>query len=170
MRHYTYRITDKLLNMHYYGVRTCSCDPSKDIGYRYFSSSKDSSFISRQKNTRSDFKYKVISEFPTRDAALLHEAKLHDRLDVAHNPLFYNKINAGVFVEKGKVINRALEKHMINIRTNPIIAEVCGNPNFTVCYVEGYRHVHEQIICDQRNDALTRELTEIFADSNPDIL
>lgn len=41
--HYTYRITNKIEGMHYYGARSCDCLPKEDIGIKYFSSSRKNS-------------------------------------------------------------------------------------------------------------------------------
>ena len=48
-KHYVYRITNKVENKHYYGCRTTKLEPKDDLGSKYFSSSKDKSFIKDQK-------------------------------------------------------------------------------------------------------------------------
>ena len=40
MYHYVYRITNKILNKHYYGKRSSKLSPELDLGKKYFSSSK----------------------------------------------------------------------------------------------------------------------------------
>ena len=35
--HYTYRITNIILNLHYYGVHSTNLIPKNDIGFEYFS-------------------------------------------------------------------------------------------------------------------------------------
>ena len=35
-KHYVYRITNKIENKHYYGVRSCKIDPKLDLGIKYF--------------------------------------------------------------------------------------------------------------------------------------
>lgn len=93
--HYTYRITNIKENKSYYGVRTTPKNkkviPIDDIGFIYFSSSKDKEFIQDQKDNPSNYKYKVIKIFDTRDAAMLHEAMLHKKFNVGVNKNFYNK-------------------------------------------------------------------------------
>ena len=45
MYYYVYRITNKLLNKHYYGSRGSKIEPKLDLGIKYFSSSTDKNFI-----------------------------------------------------------------------------------------------------------------------------
>jgi len=92
--HYTYRITNILINKHYYGVRTSKINPKLDLGTKYFSSSSDKDFISEQKLNPQNFKYKVIRVFDTRREAMSLEIKLHDKFEVAVNENFYNKAKA----------------------------------------------------------------------------
>lgn len=89
--HYIYRITNLKLNRHYYGARTSNVVPELDLGVKYFSSSKDKSFIEDQKSNPQDYKYKVIRTFKTRKEAIKLEIKLHDRFDVGINESFYNR-------------------------------------------------------------------------------
>ena len=60
MFYYVYRITNKLLNKHYYGYRSSKIEPILDIGIRYFSSSTNKDFINDQKDNPLHYKYKVI--------------------------------------------------------------------------------------------------------------
>lgn len=89
--HYTYRITNKVLNKHYYGVRTSKIEPSKDIGHIYFSSSRDKAFKLDQKENPQDYKYKVIRNFDSRKEAMELEVLLHNKFNVGINENFYNK-------------------------------------------------------------------------------
>ena len=90
MYHYTYRITNKKLNKHYYGARSCKCLPKEDLGIEYFSSSSDKEFISDQKANFKDYYYKIIYIFDTKKEAISLEIKLHQRFDVGINESFYN--------------------------------------------------------------------------------
>ena len=92
--HYVYRITNTKLNKHYYGVRSCNCHPSKDIGHKYFSSSLDKDFKEDQRNNPQDYRYKVVSIKEIRKQASKLEIHLHERYDVKINKNFYNKANA----------------------------------------------------------------------------
>jgi len=58
--HYVYRISNILLDKHYYGYRKTQNDPILDIGIKYFSSSKDKEFIKDQKKNPQNYKYKII--------------------------------------------------------------------------------------------------------------
>jgi hypothetical protein len=89
--HYVYRITNTKLNKHYYGARTSSVEPSKDLGVNYFSSAFDHEFIKDQKNNPQDYKYVIVSEFNSRKEALELEIKLHAKFDVGVNKSFYNR-------------------------------------------------------------------------------
>lgn len=91
MYHYVYRITNKAINKHYYGVRTSKTHPKDDLGHKYFSSSSDKEFIKEQKNNPDIFKYKVIKICETRDESLDIEVKLHNRFNVDVNESFYNR-------------------------------------------------------------------------------
>ena len=89
--HYAYRITNTLECKHYYGSRTSKIHPSKDLGKKYFSSSKDKEFKKDQKENPQNYKYKVIRLFDTREGAVSFEIRLHNKFDVGVNESFYNK-------------------------------------------------------------------------------
>lgn len=89
--HYVYRITNTKLNKHYYGVRSSIVEPTKDLGIRYFSRSLDTQFREDQKNNPHDYKYVIVSEFDSREAAIELEIKLHAKFDVGKNDSFYNR-------------------------------------------------------------------------------
>lgn len=92
--HYVYRITNKLLNKHYYGDRSCDCHPSEDLGKKYFSSFSEKWFKQDQKTNSQNYKYKIIRIFETsRQDAKNLEIKLHRKFDVKNNPNFINKAN-----------------------------------------------------------------------------
>jgi len=91
MNHYTYRITNIIFKLHYYGTRSTELSPAKDIGIYYFSSSSDKEFIQDQKDNPSHYKYKVIKVFSSREKALELEIKLHNKFDVGINESFYNR-------------------------------------------------------------------------------
>ncbi len=88
---YVYRITNILTNKHYYGSRTSKMKPSEDLGFNYFSSSSNKSFINEQKTTPENFKYKIIKIFTNRKDALIKECFLHRKFNVGKNKNFYNK-------------------------------------------------------------------------------
>lgn len=88
--HYIYRITNTVLNKHYYGVRTAK-NPKLDIGIKYFSSSSDKEFIRDQKDNPQNYRYKIIKIFDSRSDAIELEVKLHDRFNVGKNESFYNR-------------------------------------------------------------------------------
>jgi len=92
--HYTYRITNTILNKHYYGVRTSKVPPEFDLDIKYFSSSSDKEFSQDQKDNPQNYKYKVIKIFSTRKEAMLLEIKLHHKIDAGGNTSFYNRAKA----------------------------------------------------------------------------
>jgi hypothetical protein len=89
--HYVYRISNIVLNRHYYGARSTKYSPKEDLGIRYFSSSHDKEFLKDQKVNPQNYKYKIIKSFSSREDAILLEIKLHNRFDVGVNPNFYNR-------------------------------------------------------------------------------
>ncbi len=89
--HYVYRITNKLLNKHYYGIRSSINAPKLDLGINYFSSSKDKDFIKDQKENPQNYKYKIVKAFENRKDALTLEIILHAKFNVGVNESFYNK-------------------------------------------------------------------------------
>ena len=91
--HYVYRISNIKLNKHYYGVRSCNCHPTKDLGYKYFSSSSDKEFIENQRLKPQEYRYKIVSIKDTREQAVGVEIYLHEKYDVKSNDNFYNKAN-----------------------------------------------------------------------------
>ena len=103
--HYVYRITNTKLSKHYYGVRTSNIEPSKDLGFKYFSSSSDTEFRDDQKNNPQDYKYVIVSVFKTREEASQLEIKLHDKFNVDLSESFYNKTKANTigFSNAGKL-------------------------------------------------------------------
>lgn len=92
--HYVYRITNTKTHLHYYGSRSCDCNPTDDIGITYFSNSSVKLFIEDQKNNPQDYKYKIIKIFETsrKDATQL-EVDLHKKFNVKNNPKFINLAN-----------------------------------------------------------------------------
>ncbi len=89
--HYVYRITNTVKNKHYYGKRSSKIPPIKDIGIKYFSSSRDKTFIKDQKDNPKNYKYKVVSVHISSEEAISKEIKLHSKFNVGKNPCFYNK-------------------------------------------------------------------------------
>lgn len=89
--HYVYRITNTIINKHYYGVRSSKIEPKLDLGIDYFSSSSDKEFIKEQKLNKDIFKYKIVKIFDNREDAVEMEIKLHNKFSVHINESFYNK-------------------------------------------------------------------------------
>jgi len=113
--HYVYRITNTKLNKHYYGSRTSSIEPTKDLGHKYLSSSYDKEFIKDQKINQQDYKYVIVSIFNSRKEALELEVKLHAKFNVGVNNNFYNKARAtsSKFTMEGtKVSEETRLKHL----------------------------------------------------------
>jgi len=88
---YVYRITNKTINKHYYGVRSSIIEPHLDLGIKYFSSSTDKEFIKDQKINHKNYKYKVIKTFLSYDAASEYEIMLLKKFQAHKNEYFYNK-------------------------------------------------------------------------------
>ena len=120
MNHYVYRITNKVTKLHYYGKRSCTCDPKLDLGIKYFSSSKDKAFIADQKINTNNYKYKVIKKFNTAKEAIEYEIKLHNKFNVGINPKFYNKAKqtALKFSTTGKTTVKDLQGNTMQVDVN----------------------------------------------------
>lgn len=92
MYHYVYRITNKILNKHYYGKRSSKKLPKEDLGIFYFSSCKklknDIKLIGAE-----NFKFKVIILFNSAKDAINFETLIHKKFDVKNNDNFYNQAN-----------------------------------------------------------------------------
>lgn len=120
MNHYVYRITNKITKLHYYGKRSCVCDPKLDLGIKYFSSSKDKAFILDQKMNTSSYKYKIIKKFSTSEEAIEYEIKLHNKFNVGINPKFYNraKQTALKFSTVGKAVVKDFQGNNLQVDVN----------------------------------------------------
>lgn len=94
--HYAYRLTDISTGKHYMGIRSSKVEPLFDLGFRYFTSSKDSEFVKKFKDNPLQFKRKILRVFKTREESLKYEVKYHKRLNVKNNPFFINRSNQTV--------------------------------------------------------------------------
>lgn len=90
MNHYVYRITCLTTKKHYYGVRSCEVEPSKDLGKKYKSSS-NVVYASIMLYGVDDHKFKIVKKFKTRADAMSYECFLHEKFEVDSNPRFMNK-------------------------------------------------------------------------------
>lgn len=100
--------------MHYYGVRSCTCEPVDDLGRKYFSSSTNKEFIKDQKEHHEDYKYKIIKVFDNRKDAEYYEKFLHEKFNVAENDHFYNRCRSTLmgFSVEGTKWSREHHEHM----------------------------------------------------------
>ena len=85
--HYTYIITDHLMDKYYIGARSSDVLPMLD---EYMGSS---STLTALINERGDdeFTKTILGVWPSRDLAILHEMRLHILYDVDKNPQYYNR-------------------------------------------------------------------------------
>jgi len=88
---YVYRITNKIEQKHYYGVRGCNVEAKLDLGIKYFSSSRDKEFKDDQKNHPENYKYKIVRICSNRKEADALEIKLHEKFNVGKSESFYNR-------------------------------------------------------------------------------
>lgn len=121
--HYVYRITNKRIRKHYYGARTSRIEPKFDLGIVYFSSSTNELFLMHQKYLNTDFKYKIIKTFKTKEAAIAYEHYLHNKFNVAINNNFYSD---NITFTQGKQ-NRIIKK-MYDILTKIEDNVLMNNP------------------------------------------
>jgi hypothetical protein len=87
MIHYSYLIRNKTTKTKYIGIHSSKADPANDD---YWSSCKTllEDICSRGKG---NFQKRVLKVWASRKEAIVHEIELHNRYDVAKNPMFYNQ-------------------------------------------------------------------------------
>ena len=144
MYHYVYRISNTKEQKHYYGKRSSKVEPKKDLGIKYFSSSKDKNFILDQKHNPKNYKYKVVHSYSSSEQAIRAEIYLHNKLNVDANPAFYNKSKqtATKFSTTGRVTAKD---------ANGVIFSVdCDDPRYTsgqlVGVNKGFKYTDE--VCE----------------------
>jgi len=118
--HYTYRITNIITKMHYYGDRTSKVEPVADLGKIYFSSYTNRYFKVDQLENPSHYKYKILKVFDTRSEAKDLEKQLHMKFDVKNNPKFINRQNQNCisFDTTGKVTVRDKNNKTFQVSIN----------------------------------------------------
>ncbi len=89
--HYVYQIINKQTKRFYIGVRSSILSPKKDLGIKYFSSSRDKDFIATQRMSPVSFWYHIKRVFSSRKAAINYEGFLQTKLDVVNNKQSYNR-------------------------------------------------------------------------------
>lgn len=89
---YTYIITNVITGKSYIGKRVSKVKPICDLGIKYFSSSRDYEFMKDQKENPRHYKYEILKVCETHTEIIEHEIYLHEKFDVAKNPMFYNKV------------------------------------------------------------------------------
>jgi len=116
--HYTYRITNLITKMHYYGDRTSIVKPSDDLGKVYFSSYTNKFFKVDQILNPSHYKYKIIKTFDTRVEAKELEKKFHMKFDVKNNPNFINRQNQNcIYFDTSEKVT-VIDKHGKTFQTS----------------------------------------------------
>ena len=95
--HYTYLIehinpTDE--RRYYIGVRSCDCLPAADIAYMGSSNYLNEAIA--QNGLQSFQKHIIKDDFTSREAAESHENMIHNELNAAKDPEFYNKKNGTI--------------------------------------------------------------------------
>ena len=88
--HYVYRITNKIMNKHYYGAKSTNNPNLIESLKQYKSSSTDKEFIKDQKENPQNYKYKVVKQFETREEANKYEKLILVKFKADKNPSFYN--------------------------------------------------------------------------------
>lgn len=123
--YYVYRITNIKNSMHYYGYRSSTIEPIKDLGIKYFSSSKDKEFIRDQKENSHNYKYVIVREFDNREDAHSFEIFLHEKFNVSKNPKFYNrsKSTSTKFSITGTKLSEETKKKMSESRKGRVLTD-----------------------------------------------
>lgn len=92
---YTYSITYKKTNTHYYGVRFKKSCKLEDLGTTYFSSSKSLKRLILQKGIH-EFTFKIRRIFKTKKDAVLWEHKFLTRVNAKNSINFFNLTNGTI--------------------------------------------------------------------------
>ena len=84
--------------MHYYGDRSCNCEPKLDLGIEYFSSFGNKFFEIDQKLNPDHYKYKIVKIFKSSDGysredATKLECEFHEKFSVKDSKHFINRAN-----------------------------------------------------------------------------
>ena len=95
MNHYTYNIINKTNGKYYIGLRSTEIEPKNDIGVEYFGSSENKELKQALKEDKSNFLYKVIETYDSREDAYKGEERIHQKINVSKDPASYNLINSG---------------------------------------------------------------------------
>ena len=116
MNHYTYNIINKTNGKYYIGMRSSEVNPVEDIGINYFGSSKNEEFRQALKEDKSNFIYKVIETYDSREDAYKGEERIHQKINVSKDPASYNIQNSGYngFDRLGKPMSEEVKQKMIN--------------------------------------------------------
>ncbi len=131
--HYVYLITEITSNKKYIGSRTSDIDPKYDIGIKYFSSSSDKRFLARQKENRSGYEYKILSQHYSKKEAIDEEIRLHHLYEVGTNEEFYNKVkqSSNAFDTTGRVAVKDIfgKCFLVNVNDKRIISGELKHPS-----------------------------------------
>ena len=95
MNHYTYNIINKTNGKYYIGMRSTEVEPKNDIGVNYFGSSCNKEFKQALKEDKSNFIYKVIETYDSKEDAYKGEKRIHQKINVMKDPASYNLRVAG---------------------------------------------------------------------------
>lgn len=93
--------------MYYIGSRGSKIEPLKDLGIKYFSSSRNKEFIKEQKSNPKNFLYEVLEVCSSRKEAFENEAKYQTKYNCGEDVFCYNKaINAIGFTSYGRKVTQ----------------------------------------------------------------
>ncbi len=88
---FIYKVTNKDTLKSYIGKHSGNLEPLDDIGVVYFTSSYDTEFRNDFINNTGNYTIDILGNYDSSKKALELEVKLHEELDIAKNPLYYNK-------------------------------------------------------------------------------
>jgi len=152
--HYVYRITNKIMNKHYYGAKSTNNPNLIESLKQYKSSSTDKEFIKDQKENPQNYKYKVVKQFETREEANKYEKLILVKFKADKNPSFYNlHIPDEKFNNYGMIVVNDLR----NNTTKRVSTEDYYKHEYYVSISSGY------VSCiDTRNNTTKRVSTEDY--------
>ena len=107
MYFYVYKIIKISNGMYYIGSRGSNIEPLKDLGIKYFSSSRNKEFIKEQKANPKNFLYEVLEVCSSRKEAFEKEAEYQTKYKCGEDVFCYNKaINAIGFTSYGRKVTQ----------------------------------------------------------------
>lgn len=149
-KHYVYRVTDKIMNEHYYGSRTSKQENIIMDFWKYGTSSDKKKIILESKD---NFKIKIIKIFDNAGDKMLYESYLHQYFNVKQKDNnFWNRANQTPFGfdTTGKVTTKNIRDKISKAnkgKTRSIETKILMSKNWT----DSKKRSHSEAMKGERN-------------------